>query len=136
MNEKAPHEWQTDSALWGRLKETIRTFRSHPTESEALLWNELRSRRFHGVRFRRQHSVGPFVLDFYCWKRNLAIELDGPIHERSRERDTARDQYLLSRGITVPRIKNTELSTSMSAVLARIEQALNLPSPPEVGTEG
>ncbi|MGH9441725.1 MAG: endonuclease domain-containing protein [Thermoanaerobaculia bacterium] len=131
-----PHEWQTDGVLWGKLKERIRLFRDRPTESEALLWNELRGRRLHGARFRRQHAVGPFILDFYCWKKNLGIELDGPIHEANRERDAVRDQYLLSRGITVLRFKNTELEVSMSAVLAKIEQALNLPSPPGEGTEG
>ncbi|MGH9440710.1 MAG: endonuclease domain-containing protein [Thermoanaerobaculia bacterium] len=130
MNERTPHEWQTSAILWRKLKERIRGFRANPTTAETLLWQKLRNLRIDGARFRRQHPVGPYVLDFYCWKRKLGIEVDGLIHESRLDQDAARDRYLLSRGVEILRFSNDDVLQSMDSVLNRIRGALRLPSPP------
>ena len=79
---------------------------------EVMLWSRLRERASGKPVFRRQHPIGPYVLDFYCAKARLAIELDGAIHDfgdRPR-RDQRRDEWLEARGITVVRIPVTDLT--------------------------
>jgi len=90
-----------------------------------MLWDRLRSGILDGARFRRQHSVGPYIVDFYCWKARLAVELDGPYHDRQVEEDAARDEFLRARGIRVLRFKNEELDASIEQVLTRIRQAIS-----------
>ena len=96
-----------------------RGMRKQPTYSESILWQVLRDRRFEGCKFLRQHPVFYridkewvefFIVDFYCSKLKLIIELDGPIHESTKEEDKERDKKLNERGFSVIRIKNEELS--------------------------
>ncbi len=89
---------------------------------EAKLWMLLRDRRLGGLKFRRQQPVGSFVLDFYCPRLKLAIELDGSGHARATTslKDTERDKILRSLGIKVIRFWNSELIRSEEAVLERI----------------
>jgi very-short-patch-repair endonuclease len=72
---------------------------------EVLLWRELR-RKAAGVRFRRQHPVGPYILDFYCPEAKLVIEIDGTSHDMGGrpQRDDARDRWLAEQGLRVQRI--------------------------------
>ncbi|HMQ04610.1 MAG TPA: endonuclease domain-containing protein [Pyrinomonadaceae bacterium] len=99
---------ETDIHNLPHRKEIRRELRSSLTPAEAALWKILKGSWLDGRKFRRQHSVGPFVLDFYCPSEKLAIELDGQIHfsGKAREYDTARRVYLESKGITVVRIEN------------------------------
>ncbi len=96
-----------------------RHLRGNATDAEAHLWRFLRSRRLEGFKFRRQHPAGPFVLDFFCEERELAVELDGGQHFLPAEmnRDHARTAYLSSLGITVLRFTNTEALAETEAVL-------------------
>lgn len=55
--------------------------RNHPTRSEELLWSQLKGKQLSGFKFRRQHGVGPYILDFFCPEANLAIEIDGASHD-------------------------------------------------------
>ena len=73
--------------------------RKEPTRSESLLWSALRNRRLASRKFRRQHPVGRFILDFYCHEERLAVEVDGPVHETQRQVDGERQQILESMGI-------------------------------------
>jgi leucyl-tRNA synthetase len=88
------------------------------TESEKLLWKELRGRRLSGYKFLRQHpilysgnliSFNYFVADFYCSEKKAVIELDGPIHDSTEEYDQFKDSELINMGIHIIRIKNEEL---------------------------
>src|SRR5574337_2100803 len=89
-----------------------RQLRRQLSPREARLWSGLRARSADLPIFRRQHRVGPYVLDFYCSKARLAVEIDGGIHdtEDHPERDQRRDAWLVSRGIAVVRIAASELA--------------------------
>lgn len=65
------------------LKDRRKELRNNLTIAEASLWKYLKGRRMHGLKFRRQHSIGPFIVDFYCPEEKLIIELDGEVHEES-----------------------------------------------------
>ena len=109
-----------------------RSLRRGRTPAENTLWKALRARRFMGLKFRRQHPIGPFVLDFYCPERNLAIELDGGGHaaERSIEEDRSRAAWLARRGVRLLRFWTPEVDGNLEAVLASIARAAaEAPSP-------
>ena len=82
------------------------------TVPEARLWNRLRHRAPGKPVFRRQHPIGPYVIDFYCAKAKLAIEIDGMSHDMGDrpQRDERRDAWLKQHGVTVVRVAATELS--------------------------
>lgn len=103
-----------------------RELRHRSTDSEALLWSHLRGRRLAGFKFRRQHPCGPFVLDFFCAARRLAIEIDGGqhFHADAQRRDRRRSEFLAARGIGVLRFGANQISASTDAVLATIAFAL------------
>jgi very-short-patch-repair endonuclease len=92
-----------------KTTEAARFLRRRSTLPERLLWDHLRNRRFNGLKFRRQHTFGPYVLDFYCAELKLAIELDGPYHLRTEQaaRDSERTSYLEARGMRLMRFTNT-----------------------------
>jgi very-short-patch-repair endonuclease len=92
-------------------KDQRRTLRTYGTPAEAVVWEMLKNRKIEGLKFRRQHSVGPYILDFFCPELALAIELDGAVHDNpnSEEYDEARANYLSKvAGITVLRFENKE----------------------------
>ena len=111
--------------------ERCRRLRRESTDAELRLWRLLRSRRFAGVKFRRQHQYGPFVLDFYCPDRRLAIEADGGQHFKPAvaAKDDARARYLESHGIRVLRLSNLEILRETEGVAEKIRQLLGEPSP-------
>ena len=78
------------------FKETRRNLRNNQTDVEKLLWSQLRNKQFYGLKFYRQYSIGQYILDFYCSKLRLAIELDGGQHgeEDNKEHDNIRAEYL------------------------------------------
>lgn len=71
------------------IEEAARQLRKQPTPAEEQLWQALRSRKLHGLRFRRQHPVGQFILDFFCPDYKLAIKLDGSVHDGQVDYDAA-----------------------------------------------
>jgi len=87
---------------------------------ERALWNCLRSGRLSGLKFRRQHPVGPFVADFYCHEADLVIELDGESHNGRAAADAHRTEYLEKQGFRVLRIGNDDLLSDLEAVLRGI----------------
>lgn len=103
-----------------------RVLRSRETRSERALWARLRNRGFHRLKFRRQHPVGPFVLDFYCEDLQLAIEIDGAVHGRPdlQVADANRQQVLESLGIRFFRVSADATERDIEAVLLTIERAL------------
>ncbi len=110
----------TSRLIIGRARE----LRRNMTETEILLWDSLRKKRLDGYRFRKQHVVKRYILDFYCSKKKLAIEVDGPIHETRKEYDVQRDDYLKSIGIETLRFTNTEVKEQLDNVLNIIKTKL------------
>ncbi|CAA9371285.1 MAG: hypothetical protein AVDCRST_MAG68-5545 [uncultured Gemmatimonadetes bacterium] len=107
------------------LQLAAKELRRAMTDAEQVLWKALRGRGVGGVRFRRQHPVGRFVLDFYCATAKLCIELDGDIHDEQVDRDEARSEALAAGGYRVLRFRNEEVLHSLPDVLARIAAALH-----------
>lgn len=109
-------------------KNIFRELRKNPTESEAILWEYLRNRRFKGYKFRRQHpffidlggNTTFFIVDFYCDELKIIIELDGMIHEFQHQKDQERTQLLESMGLSVLRFKNELINTNTQSVLDEI----------------
>ena len=114
--------WKAEPSTWGRARETIREQRKQPTAAEAALWDLLRGRRSLDLKFRRQHAIGPYIVDFYCAAAQLVIEVDGPIHDQQREDDADRTALLEANGLRVLRYKNEE-------VLKRPGKSLRLSKP-------
>ena len=114
----SPPQW------WNLLKPAAREMRRQPTEAEDILWSYLRDRQLAGFKFRRQHAVDRFILDFYCPASRLAVEVDGPIHERTALEDAERDGMLTCYGIRVLRVRNEEVFGDIQAVLVNIHEAL------------
>ena len=79
------------------------------TDAEKLLWQFLRDRQLGGYKFRRQHHIGPFIVDFVCLKKKLIIEVDGGQHGKQLESDANRSDYLKERGYRVLRFWNNEV---------------------------
>ncbi len=111
------------------LREVARRFRNSPTRGEAQLWQALRNRRLDGKKFRRQHPIRQFIVDFYCADSHLVVEVDGPIHKGRSEQDGEREEVVKSTGVRILRVKSEDVETDLSAVLEQIRGALS-PSPP------
>nr|WP_245863881.1 endonuclease domain-containing protein [Caulobacter mirabilis] len=104
------------------------------TLPEGLLWRAIRAHRLEGIHFRRQHPIGPYVLDFYCDAARLAIEVDGAMHyiEGRPERDAARDNWLSQRGIRTLRLPARVVLKDMNRALMTILAAIGERAPTKV----
>ena len=96
------------------------------TIPERLLWGKLRSGRFAGLKFRRQHPIGPYVADFYCHDQQLVIELDGESHIGTAAYDRQRADDLTIQGLRIVRFSNDEVIQDLDAVLMGILAACGL----------
>jgi very-short-patch-repair endonuclease len=104
------------------LIERCREFRKNPTLAEALLWEQLRNKRLAGIKFRRQHPIAGYVLDFFCFEIKLGVELDGAVHTHKdqAEYDACRTLELTEEGVTILRFWNSEVIGGIDSVLERI----------------
>ena len=116
------------------IKKHARELRNNMTDSEKLLWKQLKNRQLSGYKFLRQHPIvykadykglNYFVADFYCNEKKTVIELDGPIHNDTEEYDRFRDIEMKEKGIHVLRLKNDDL-TKMEEVLQIIKKHLDI----------
>jgi very-short-patch-repair endonuclease len=121
---KLPGAWKSDGNLWEKLKPHARQHRREPTKAERVLWDRLRSRQISGFRFRRQHTIERYIVDFYCAEKDLVVEVDGSIHELTPEQDAIRQEFLESLGLRVIRFENNQILFDLQQVMSKIEQAL------------
>jgi very-short-patch-repair endonuclease len=100
--------------------------RNNLTPQEIILWSKLRRNQM-GCKFRRQHSIGNYIVDFYCPEKKIIIELDGCQHKREKDTkyDAKRTEYFNSLGIKVLRFWNNEVNESLEGVILKIEENLN-----------
>jgi very-short-patch-repair endonuclease len=117
-------------------RERARELRSSATEPERRLWSMLRRKQLAGVRFRRQHTIGPYIVDFYCSVAKLVVELDGDQHGEDRHvrYDEARTHWLTANNFRVVRCTNSEFLRDPQSVLDAIwravqESGVPLPEP-------
>lgn len=111
------------------LRDHARQLRQDQTDAERKLWRYLRSRQFGSAKFRRQHFISPFIVDFCCPERWLVIELDGGQHAERAEADQRRTTSLVDQGYQVVRFWNHEVLNDIKGVLERLWTILNDPHP-------
>ena len=100
-----------------------RELRKNQTETEKIIWDKLRNRRFLNLKFRRQYGIGNYIADFYCSSLKLVIELDGGQHftEEGLEYDKITEEFMKSLGIKTLRFNNNEVLNNIEEVLIKIE---------------
>ena len=106
--------------------------RQNPTEVEKQLWYYLRARRLNNYKFRKQHLIHPYVVDFVCLSKKLIIECDGGQHLEQQAYDAKRQKFLMERGFRVLNFWNNEVLNDLGSVLEVIVEALEgppIPSP-------
>ncbi|MFH2136529.1 MAG: endonuclease domain-containing protein [Patescibacteria group bacterium] len=108
------------------IKIKRRILRKNQTDAERKLWSILRNKQMDNLKFFRQYSVGPYILDFYCPKHKLVIELDGGQHgeEKQRAYDEERTNYLQQHNISVLRFWNDEVLTNIDGVATKIKEEI------------
>ena len=109
-------------------KENAKTNRSNMTDAESLLWHYLRQDQL-GVRFRRQHVIGDYIVDFICLKQRLIIEIDGGYHNDivQQQEDRIRQNWLESMGYKVLRFTNEDIFHDIESVITNINNNIDLP---------
>ena len=105
------------------IQQQAKELRQQMTPAEQKLWQRPRAHRLDGLKFRRQHPLGPFIADFYCAEHRLVIEIDGGIHVQQAERDQVRTEQFEAYGYRVIRFKNTEVEQNIEKVLEKIVEA-------------
>lgn len=105
-----------------RLKALRRGLRNEATSAEAKLWRYLKRSQLEGRKFRRQHSIGPYIVDFYCPAEKLVVELDGEPHNapNRKDYDSEREDYLQEQGVCVVRFENQVVFENIDVVLEGI----------------
>jgi len=123
---KAPRpHWRAPEKIQARA----RRLRSDSTDPERLLWRRLRGVQVSGAHFRRQHAIGNFIVDFFCARARLVVEVDGDTHAMAVDHDRARSRWLEGRGYTVLRLTNREVIHQLDAVVERIAEEVSKPLP-------
>ena len=105
-----------------KSKDNRKELRKKLTPAEAFLWKQLQGKKLDGRKFRRQHGIGNFIVDFYCSSENLIIELDGEVHMNATAQayDEGRTAYLENKGFIVLRFENKMVFENLSSVLQEI----------------
>jgi chorismate synthase len=141
-DSKLPGYITNTSDQWESVADFARDNRKNSTEAEEKLWKELRNRKIHGCKFRRQHPIEGYIPDFVCLEKKLAVEVDGDYHddEGQRKIDEFRTVTLQKNGYTLIRFTNEEVLNKINWVLEEIRKALIAesvsPSPWERESEG
>ncbi|WP_313885059.1 endonuclease domain-containing protein [Scytonema hofmannii] len=115
-----PVPWQSQPELWEKLKPLARQMRCEPTPAEKLLWQKLRQKQLLGFKFRRQHAIDRFIVDFSCAEARLVVEVDGGIHDYTQKEDAIRQEFLESLGLRVVRFRNEDVLEGIEGVLEGI----------------
>jgi very-short-patch-repair endonuclease len=120
--------------FYGANSTTLRTaamLRKNMTLSEILLWKKLKDRKIFNTKFRKQHPIGMFIVDFYCHEYKLVIEVDGEVHnnKESNEYDSNKTAELNRFGLKVIRFTNDEVIYNINSVITTIQRAIDKLSP-------
>ena len=116
------------------LRKNARELRKNSTLSEVLLWNLLKNKRTNGLDFDRQKVIGNYIVDFYCPKLKLVIEIDGSSHDNKYTYDKKRDTYLKSLGLQILHIDDRDVKFRIDKVIFAIEEIINNHYPALSGT--
>jgi very-short-patch-repair endonuclease len=113
-------------SVTSHMRQRARTLRREAPVPERVLWGLLRGQRLGGLRFRRQETLGPFVVDFVCYDRKLIVELDGESHVGRGAQDEGREAVLQKMGFNIVRVTNDDLLGHPAAVAESIARAAGL----------
>lgn len=104
----------------------VKALRKNMTKAEEILWERLNKKQILGLRFRRQHPINIFIVDFYCHNARLVIELDGEIHDLPENKiyDSRREEELRELGLEIIRFKNEEIYDNLESVLDKITEVV------------
>ena len=117
-----------------KLTELARQNRNNPSSAEKKVWYEVLSRKqFEGYKFTRQKPLGGYIIDFYCSKLQLVIEIDGDSHAENAEYDEVRTNILKRYGLKVLRYTNRDVMSNIEGVYQDLMQIVNPPTPPYQG---
>ena len=112
-----------------KTKKTQRnSLRNNLTETEKTLWSKLKGKQLLGIKFRRQYSIGPYIVDFFSFEKNIAIEIDGDSHflnKESKNYDQQRTNFLNKNSIRVVRFTNLEIKNNLGGCLEKLYNLLN-----------
>ncbi|MBL8520769.1 MAG: endonuclease domain-containing protein [Betaproteobacteria bacterium] len=131
-------KYQTNARIKAEKRTTV--LRTHSTDAERMLWQHLRSRQIHNAKFRRQHAIENYIVDFVSFDVMLVIEIDGGQHAHQAAYDERRDAFLASAGFKVLRFWNSDVLQNLEGVLQAVETYVLLnsrsagngyPSPPQ-----
>ena len=108
------------------LKESSKKLRKNMTNAERLLWSKLKGKQLRGLQFNRQKPIGNYIVDFYCLKAKLVIEIDGGQHysRDGKQKDKARDEYMAQHGLKVLRFSNRDVFGNIDGVVETIYKHL------------
>ena len=115
----------TEQRVTKEKLQRARELRRDMTPAEKLLWQELRANKL-GVHFRRQQIIAGFIVDFYCHKAALVVEVDGDIHDLQKEEDARREEVLREMGLTIVRFRNEAVTKDLPAVVERIRSLISV----------
>ena len=118
------------------LSPPAKRLRRTQTDAELKLWRHLRDRQMNGFKFRRQQPIGRYIVDFFCPESKLVVELDGGHHADQVQKDQRRTEFLNKAGYRVLRFWDNEVLSETEAVLQKIVEELNHPSPPPSPSRG
>jgi very-short-patch-repair endonuclease len=127
---------ELDKSMYFRAKPvtvaTAKLLRKNMTIPEELLWEKVKGKQIHGVRFRRQHPIDIFIADFYCHEARLVIEIDGEIHNDRSEYDDGREAEIEEYDVKVIRFSNDQVINDIESVIKKIRTVVGqrLSSPP------
>jgi very-short-patch-repair endonuclease len=113
----------TDQKVTKEKLQRAKELRREMTPAEKILWKELRANKL-GVHFRRQQIIQGFIVDFYCHKAGLVVEVDGDVHDLQKEEDERREKVLREMGLRVVRFGNDEVVRGLSTVVERIQESI------------
>jgi very-short-patch-repair endonuclease len=115
-----------------KLKKFSQELRKNMTDAERLLWSKLRRKQLNNFQFYRQRIIGDYIVDFYCPKSKLIVEVDGGQHyqDEGSKRDKLRDDYIRNLGMRILRVSDKEVLQNLNGVVERIYEICNPPQSP------
>jgi len=129
-NQETRFSYETaDQMTYGLLKEFVKEHRSNPTEAEKCFWELVRGKKIENYKFRRQHIIGQYIVDFVCLEKFLVVEIDGLIHQLpdNKANDEERTKWLNEKGFKVIRFTNEEIISNTEKVIETLLNELNNP---------
>ena len=127
--------WKTaDPFVYSQIKDVRQKMRDVMTEAEIAIWAHIKSKKL-GVKFRRQHVIGPYIVDFVSLEYNLILEIDGGIHQKQIQQDKERTFNLNPKGYKVIRFTNEAVLNNIESVIREIKEHISSTQPLQNGEE-